>query len=117
MKHIFNALKYALSLGVTGLAFTRTAAAAGAWPPQIITIGHTVITITDPAQTLDYSWIVLSVVATCYSFYWDVVMDWGLGNTDCTYFGLRSDLSFFPDKYYIGDHPMNPHLIYEPPRY
>ena len=43
---------------------------------------------------------VVSTVTTAYCFYWDVVMDWGLGHLDVPYFLLRSELYFQPTTYY-----------------
>ncbi|CAE7682352.1 PHO1-H4, partial [Symbiodinium microadriaticum] len=45
---------------------------------------------------------VVSAVTTAYCFYWDVVMDWGLGNRDVPYFLLRRELYFQPMTYYTA---------------
>jgi len=108
-KHVWNAFKYCLSLCVTGLAFAHTAAASNHWPPVEVTVGFppwtpvlTTFTVTDPAAALDTAWICVGITATLYSFYWDVVMDWGLGHLDSIHWGLRDDLCFHPDRYYAA---------------
>jgi len=60
---LFNALKYFISMSLTALS-----AANSAHPTPLL-------------QTL---WITNGIIATCYSYYWDVCMDWGLGNTTTT---------------------------------
>jgi hypothetical protein len=101
-KHLWNGLKYFLSLMVTGLAFTRKAFPVGAWPATTWQVGQLIVTIPDPVQALEQAWIVMGVIATLYSWYWDVVMDWGLGHFDAAHFGLRDELFFRPDWYYIS---------------
>ena len=106
VKHMWNAFKYCLSLCVTGLAFAHTAAASNHWPPMAVTVGFSpvvaTIAVADPADALGTAWICVGVAATLYSFYWDVVMDWGLGHTDAIHWGLRDELSFQPSKYYTA---------------
>ena len=45
-------------------------------------------------------WVVVGVSATAYSFFWDVVMDWGLGDWRSNHFLLRDELHFHPYVYY-----------------
>jgi hypothetical protein len=55
---LFNALKYFISMSLTGLAAVNSVS---------------------PTPLLQMLWITNGIIATCYSYYWDVVMDWGLG--------------------------------------
>jgi len=83
-RHLFNMLKYLLSICVTALA--------------------TAMKSFDPATNhwLGCLWVGTGIVATIYSFYWDVVMDWGLGNADAKQFLLREELYFTPVTYYLA---------------
>jgi hypothetical protein len=51
---------------------------------------------------LAYCWIILGVLTTAYSFYWDVVFDWGLGNWNTKYLLLRDQMYFAPGMYYTA---------------
>lgn len=84
-KHLFNMLKYFASLVVTSLATARSLSKRG-----------------DPAQgaMLEFAWLVSGTLATLYSWYWDVFMDWGLGNWKCANLFLRDQLYFPPVHYY-----------------
>lgn len=83
-RHLFNMIKYLLSLSVMSLA--------------------TAMKSFDEAtnERLGRWWVAFGVIATVYSFYWDVVMDWGLGNIQSTKFLLREELHFAPYLYYIA---------------
>lgn len=50
-KHIFNGLKYCSSIIVICLSFT----------------------------TYSKTWLAMAIFSTCYSYTWDILMDWGLG--------------------------------------
>ena len=81
VKHLFNALKYFMSMTVGILATVK----------QIFFGESYLITI----------WLYVSVVTTLYCLYWDVVMDWGLGEFRAEHFFLRSsDTLFFPPYLY-----------------
>lgn len=80
-KHIFNAIKFSCSLLVTGLATVRSLSGSS-------------------GGDIDKAWLMCSVLTTLYSWYWDVVMDWGLGNTRCAHFLLRDCLLYAPHCYY-----------------
>ena len=51
---------------------------------------------------MSVSWVVVGIATSLYSFYWDVVVDWGLGNRDSRNSFLRDEISFTPDKYYVS---------------
>jgi hypothetical protein len=60
MKHVGNALKYSMSLAVTGLATLLSSMDAS-----------------DPLRVnVEIAWVAVGVTTTLYAFYWDVVMDW-----------------------------------------
>jgi len=81
-RHMFNAWKYVLSLSVTGLALAHK--------------------IYPTIPFLNAAWFTVSTITTLYCFYWDVVMDWGLGSTTSSYFLLREELHFSPPTYYTA---------------
>ena len=81
MKYLFNALKYFMSMTVGILATTK----------QLYPDASYLITV----------WLYVSVVTTFYCLYWDVFMDWGLGDFKAEHFFLRSsDTLFFPPYTY-----------------
>ncbi len=80
--HLFNAAKYALAQTVTLFgAFHHVYYHVG-------DNGHM-----HRGLTYDIFWVVVTVVSTCYSYVWDVTMDWGLGR---------------PSKYMLNDRRMLP---------
>lgn len=81
-KHVYNALKYALSLSVTGLALAHKK-----FPSNMY---------------LEPTWFRISTITTLYCFYWDVYMDWGLGCLDSRHTFLRDELYFSPSTYYTA---------------
>mmetsp|Transcript_9411 Transcript_9411/g.9214 ORF Transcript_9411/g.9214 Transcript_9411/m.9214 type:complete len:637 (+) Transcript_9411:167-2077(+) len=91
-KNLWNALKYTLSLMVTGLAALRTASFSGGYLEEM----------SFSRYTLEISWVVFGITATVYSFYWDVVLDWGLGSLTSKHFLLRDELTYLPNKYYMS---------------
>lgn len=81
LKYLFNALKYFMSMTVGILATTK----------QLYPEVTYLITV----------WLYVSVVTTLYCLYWDVIMDWGLGDFNAEHFFLRSsDTLFFPPYAY-----------------
>mmetsp|Transcript_15231 Transcript_15231/g.33595 ORF Transcript_15231/g.33595 Transcript_15231/m.33595 type:complete len:409 (-) Transcript_15231:240-1466(-) len=78
--HLWNALKYSLSITVTLLNTARTHSA-------------------DP-RTLSALWLGVASVTTLFSYYWDVVVGWGLGHSNSPNWGLRDELTFPPWVYY-----------------
>lgn len=62
-RHLFNGLKYCMSLSVTGVAIYRSVR------------GETLSSTDSPLGRL---WLGLGVVTTLYAFFWDTVMDWYL---------------------------------------
>lgn len=83
-KHLFNGLKYALSITVGALATAK----------QKFPDTHYII----------YVWFYVSVITTLYSLYWDVFMDWGLGDLKAEHFFLRrsENLAYPPAAYYCA---------------
>jgi hypothetical protein len=83
-KHIFNGLKYLLQLSVGILATVK----------QRYVMDAFILT----------AWFYVSIVATLYSLYWDVIMDWGLGHLRAEHPFLRSSdtLYFPPYVYYVA---------------
>jgi hypothetical protein len=71
-KHLFNALKYLLSLSVTGFALAKSL-----FPlvPYLDTLWCR-LPSSFPPPLISRDRFTVSAVATAYSFYWDVVMDW-----------------------------------------
>ena len=53
-------------------------------------------------EFLKLLWITNGIIATCYSYYWDVVMDWGLGNLSSKHLLLRDVITFSPSVYYTA---------------
>jgi hypothetical protein len=84
IKHLFNGFKYTLSLSVAVLATVKQGF------PE--------------ADYLLKAWFCVSIVTTIYAFYWDVVMDWGLGDLRAKHVFLRSSnsLAFPPYIYYCA---------------
>jgi len=78
--HLGNASKYGAAMLVTVF---------GALHPLYTTL----------AATLGYQmfWYSLFIFSSCLSFWWDVVMDWGLGKLK---YGLLNDRMMFPRKWY-----------------
>lgn len=83
-RHLFNTLKYLLSMTVMALATAMKSFDA------------------ETNIFLGRFWVFFGIIATIYSFYWDVVMDWGLGNLKSANFLLRDDLNYAPYLYYIA---------------
>lgn len=44
-------------------------------------------------------WIIFSIIATLYSYGWDIFFDWGLGRSDSQHIGLRNVL-VYPEWFY-----------------
>ena len=83
-RHLFNTLKYLLSMTVMALATAMKSFDA------------------ETNIFLGRFWVFFGIIATIYSFYWDVVMDWGLGNLKSANFLLRDYLNYAPYLYYIA---------------
>ena len=77
--YLGNAFKYAFALSIVLF---------GVFKPYLRSPVDSARRIT-PYQVI---WIVASICSTLYSFWWDVVMDWGLGNPDSGF--LRNCLLF-----------------------
>ena len=85
--HLANALKYAISLVVVLFSVFHhlKGPAAKGWDVQRIT------------------WIVFFIISTLYSFSWDVLMDWGIGQIHSKNFLLRDELMYRPKAlYYVA---------------
>jgi hypothetical protein len=59
------------------------------------------VTVKPPVDLFQIFWIGLFVCSSCYSFVWDVFMDWGLGRREFNWLGPRL---MFPHQgwYYIA---------------
>lgn len=75
--YLGNAFKY---------AFAQSVILFGVFKPHLKTLGAERISV------YQVIWILTFVCSTLYSFWWDVVMDWGLGNPDSGF--LRDRLLF-----------------------
>jgi xenotropic and polytropic retrovirus receptor 1 len=79
MPNLANALKYAMSQTVTLF---------GAFHPLYLMRKSS--NVKEPAfNYFQVFWIILFVSSSLYSFWWDVVMDWGLGRRDYQFLGPR----------------------------
>ena len=83
-RHMWNAFKYLLTLILTIVSKARN------WY--------------DPYTNdiLGQIWVGVGITATIYSLYWDIFMDWGLGERDSPHFLLRKDITFEPRTYYTA---------------
>eukprot|EP01038_Epipyxis_sp_PR26KG_P012138 gene12138-16250_t len=90
---LFNALKYCLALAVSILATIRSYYSNS----QSMESMQTVL-------LLEHMWLFLGVIATIYSYLWDVFIDWGLGDIlpQTKHFLLRPDIHFEPMTYYFA---------------
>jgi hypothetical protein len=78
--HIGNACKYALSHSVVLFGVFNSSALAGA---SVMT------------STYKAGWILCMVLSTLYTYWWDVVMDWGLGSWK---HGLLREERLYPSR-------------------
>lgn len=84
--HLANAGKYLTSMIAIALATTNS-----------LVYGE------DTMSNVKIAWIVLIVISTIYSYVWDIVFDWGLGNRLSKNFFLRDTLLARPiGIYYAG---------------
>jgi hypothetical protein len=83
-RHLWNAVKYTLTLTLTIVSKARN------WFDP-----HT-------NDILGQAWIIIGIITTLYSLYWDIFQDWGLGERDSPHFMLRKDLTFEPRTYYTA---------------
>jgi len=54
----------------------------------------------DIAELVLPVWIICSLISTCYTFSWDIIMDWGLGNRYSKNKFLRDRLLYPSKKFY-----------------
>jgi hypothetical protein len=79
--HLTNSIKYILSLGA---------------------ISFSVMTKFNSRLWIEVLWILISLIASAYSYAWDIFFDWGLGNANAPNKYLRKELSFPIWFYYMS---------------
>lgn len=84
--HLWNALKYTLSVIVTLLNTLKVNSPAGSSQKDQMTV----------------AWATVAACTTAYSYWWDVKVGWGLLNTDSEHFLLRDKLTYPKSWYYTA---------------
>ncbi|XP_008472751.2 xenotropic and polytropic retrovirus receptor 1-like, partial [Diaphorina citri] len=84
-KHLANAGKYATTFFVVIFSFLNI---------ELTKRGH-------PSNMFFYLWILSSIISSCYSYMWDIRMDWGLFDDNTgEYTLLRDEIVYSSTTYY-----------------